>query len=159
MTVSLALVVLTLAFQAASIKPADLDRLTGDQWTGTLTYVDYQSGKRTPIPSTLRVKRADGDAAAWLFEYGYPKEPQANGAKTAKLSADGSTFDDEKVVERAETPAGLKLVTEKPGTDNNKPALFRYTWLVGERSLSIRKEVRYDGAAEFFERNEYRWSR
>lgn len=43
--------------------------------------------------------------------------------------------------------------------DNDKRALFRYTYLLGAKSLSIKKEVRYEGASEFFERNEYSWKR
>jgi hypothetical protein len=67
---------------------------------------------------------------------------------------------EETVVERSSPDGGtLKIVTERRGKDNNKDALFRYTYLIGVSSFSIRKEVRPHGAAEFFERNRYSWKR
>jgi hypothetical protein len=36
---------------------------------------------------------------------------------------------------------------------------FRYTYLIEASSFSIGKEVRPEGAAEFFARNRYSWKR
>jgi hypothetical protein len=77
-----------------------------------------------------------------------------------KLSADGRIFDGESVVERTKLPGGvLKIVTTKPGKDNNRDATFRHTYLIGKAAFSIKKEVRIDGTSEFFERNTYSWTR
>ncbi len=146
--------------QGARVRPEDLRRLTGARWTGTLTYTDYSSNKRVSIPSNLIVTERDGDAASWLFEYEYPKEPKANGKREVMLTGDGATLDGETVVERSSVEGGLlRIVTEKRGTDDDRAALFRYTYLVGASSFSVRKEVRREGAEQFFERNVYSWSR
>ena len=146
--------------QSAKVLPEDLRRLTGARWAGMLTYTDYGSNKRVSIPSTLTVKEATGDASSWVFEYEYPDEPKANGKQTVKLDEGGTRLDGETVVERTSLDGGLlRIVTERRGTDNDKPALFRYTYLIGPSSFSVKKEARYDGASEFFERNVYSWSR
>ena len=146
--------------QAPRLHPEDLRRMTGARWTGTLTYTDYRSNRRISIPSNLTVKEADGDAPAWVFEYEYPDEPKANGKQTVRLGEGGTVLDGETVVERTSLDGGaLRFVTEKRGTDNDKSALFRYTYTISSSRFSVRKEVRHEGASEFFERNTYSWSR
>ena len=146
--------------QSAKILPEDLRRLTGARWSGMLTYTDYTSNRRVSIPSTLIVTESAGDASSWVFEYGYPEEPKANGKQTVKLDDGGTRLDGETVVERTSLDGGLlRIVTEKRGTDNDKPALFRYTYIISASSFSVKKEVRIEGASEFFERNVYSWSR
>jgi hypothetical protein len=146
--------------QSARVRPEDLRWLTGARWTGTLTYTDYSSNKRVSIPSNLLVTEPDGDAASWVFEYEYPKEPKANGRRAVTLGRDGAALDGEAVVERTSLDGGLlRVVTEKRGTDDGRAALCRYTYLIGASGFSVRKEVRGDGADGFFERNVYSWSR
>lgn len=144
----------------AKVNTKDLDLLTGTQWKGTLTYLDYRSKKKVSIPSNLTVTKSSVDQATWVFDYEYPDEPKANGKKSMVVSQDGSAVNDEKVTERVKVSEDtVKLVTEKPGDDNNRKALFRYTYLCSSRSFSIKKEVRYENESEWFERNEYSWQR
>jgi hypothetical protein len=138
----------------------DLRRLTGARWTGALVYLDYGSNKEVSIRSNLTVSELPGDTSSWVFEYEYPDEPKADGKQTIKLGRGGTLIRDETVVERSSPDGGtLKIVTERRGKDNDKDALFRFTYLIGVSSLSIKKEVRPEGAAEFFERNRYSWKR
>ena len=96
----------------------------------------------------------------WVFEYEYPDEPKANGRQSVRLGDGGTTFGDASVVGRTSLDGGaLRVVTERRGKDDGQDALFRYTYLIGASSFSIRKEVRPEGAAEFFERNRYSWTR
>lgn len=150
-----------LAFpETPKVKTKDLQRLTGRQWTGTLTYADYRTNKKVSISSNLTVTRSATDKLSWVFEYQYPDEPKANSTETVTISSDGTTIDGEKVVERTRLAGDtLRIVTEKTGPDNNKNALFRFTYVLSAMSLSIRKEVRYEGEAQFFERNQYSWKR
>jgi hypothetical protein len=142
------------------IKSGDFKRLVGGQWKGKLTYQDYRSNKKVSIPSNLTVTASSKDKSSWIFEYEYPDEPKANKKSIVKISKDGKTFDDETVVERTKLPnETLKIVTTKNGTDNDKPAVFRYIYLINKKTFSIRKEVKYAGTEEFFERNEYSWNR
>lgn len=148
------------ALAAAKVKVDDFQHLAGAQWTGTLTYLDYGRNKKVSIPSRLSVTRSDTERRSWIFEYQYPDEPQANDKQIVAIGKDGKTIGDAKVVERTTlADKSLRIVTEKAGTDNDKPALFRYTYLLSAKSFSIKKEVRYEGASEFFERNEYSWKR
>lgn len=138
----------------------DFRRLAGAQWTGTLVYLDYGSKKEVSIRSNLTVKQtAEGDAVC-VFEFEYPDEPKANSEQTVTLGRDGTTVDDETVVERKSLDGGaVRIVTERRGKDDDKVALIRYTYMISRSSFSIRKEVRPEGASEFFERNRYSWKR
>ena len=162
--VSALLIAASLFGQTAANSPrleaGDLNRLTGAQWKGTLTYLDYGRNKKVSIPSHLTITGPGADGLSWTFDYLYLDEPKANSKEVVVVSKDGTIIDGERVVERATAPDGtLKIVTEKAGTDNGKPSLFRYTYLLGATSFSIRKEVKPEGAADFFERNQYSWTR
>ena len=76
------------------------------------------------------------------------------------MSKDGKKLEEETVVERVVLPdKTLRLVTVKQAKDNDRPDLLRYTYSIAPKSFSSRKEVRYEDSPEFFERNEYRWTR
>ena len=82
------------------------------------------------------------------------------GQCAAQISENGTVINGERVVERANLATKeLRFVTEKSGLDNNKKALFRYTYMISGTNFSIKKEVRYEGAQEFIERNQYVWKR
>lgn len=144
----------------ASIKRDDLQILTGTQWSGTLTYLDYRSKKKVSIPSQLIVRPNGDDKWSWVFEYVYPDEPHANSRGIVQLSEDGGRLNGEVVLERISLPDNtIRFVTEKKGEDNNRPASFRFTYLLNAQSFSIMKEVRYEGEEQFFERNRFDWKR
>lgn len=146
--------------ETPKIMDRDLQLLTGAEWTGNLVYLDYQKNKSVSIPSNLTVTKSAADKSSWTFEYRYPDEPKANSKANVTLGEDGKLIDGERVIERAKLSGDrLKIVTEKSGSDNDKKALFRFTYLLGKTSLSIKKEVRYEDAKKFFVRNEYRWKR
>jgi hypothetical protein len=148
------------AISTPKIEPTDFQILTGDKWTGTLSYLDYGNGQKTSIASTLSVKQSADDKLKWVFDYQYPDEPKASQKRDVILSADGGMIDGDKVVEKQYLPDGtLKFVTEKDGRDNNKPALLRNTYSISSTNFSIKKEVKMEGEKVFFERNEYRWKR
>lgn len=153
--------VLTLAtLGTPKVSEKDLRPLTGAQWAGTLTYLDYRSNKKVSIPSNLTVTQSTEDKRAYVFEYKYPDEPKADGKEAVTIGRDGRTINDEAVVERAKLSGNvLRIVTEKKGQDNNRDATFRHTYLLGAKSFSIKKEVRYEGEAQFFERNQFSWTR
>lgn len=146
--------------QTAKIKTADLQMLTGAQWIGNLTYLDYGKNTRVSIPSNLTVLQSKDKKSAWIFEYQYPDEPKANSKDMVEISADRKIFDGETVVERTNlSDKTVKIITRKNGNDNDKKAVFRFTYLLGKNNFSIKKEVQYEGANEFFVRSEYVWKR
>lgn len=164
MRFALVTLLLAVAFIASAsgqaVSGSELKVLEGGEWVGNLTYLDYGSNKKTLIKSNLKVMPTGADGRAWVFEYVYPDEPKANGKSEARLSVDGRTFNDQAVIEKTRLADGaLKIVATKEGTDNNKKALFRYTYLISLSKFSIVKEVTTEGSDAFFERNAYAWTR
>ena len=150
----------TFASGQSTVKAKDLKMLEGPKWTGTLTYLDYRSNKKTSIKSNLTVSRKSKEPPVWTFSYEYPDEPKANDSSEAILKDGGKSFFGETVVEKKYLPGKtLRMVTTQPGTDNNRKALFRYTYLVTSKTLSIKKEVQIEGSSDWFQRNEYSWTR
>ncbi len=82
------------------VNSKDLQRLTGAQWKGTLTYLDYRSNKKVSIPSHLTVTRSVKGKFSWVFDYQYPDEPKANSRDIVRISKDGRVIDGENVIER-----------------------------------------------------------
>jgi len=141
-------------------KAEDFQKLTGPQWSGTLTYTDYGTGKKVSIRSNLVVTRSTAGGLSWTFAYQYPDEPNASSNSTVTISKDGASIDGERVIERTRLAKGIvRIVTEKTGTDNDKNASIHLTYTLGGSSFSIKKEVRYEGETESFERNLYSWKR
>ena len=142
------------------VRPSDLLILTGARWSGTLTYLDYSSNRKVSIPSTLLVSGLEGQQSKFIFDYQYPKEPQARSVDTIVIANDGREFAGERVVDRQETQGGpIIIVTEKAGTDNKRKALIRHTYRIEPGNFSIKKEVRYDDTNQYLVRNEYQWAR
>lgn len=146
------LLLIALLWQTATLKPTDLDSLAGKHWIGTLTYLDYGTGKLTPIETELVVTIKGPGAYDWTTSY--PKEPGHNSTDVVLISADGKLLDGETVKERVQSTDGLKIITEKTGTDNNKAARFRYTYLIAQSTFFRKKEVCYEGQTNWFMRNE-----
>lgn len=158
------ILVLTLCFAAAisgqTISPNDLKLIEGKQWIGTLTYLDYGSNKKTSIKSNVTITKSDKKVGTWRFDYAYPDEPKADSKEDAILSSDGKTFDGETVIENTKLPGGgRRIVTTKPGKDNDRTALYRFTYDFTSTKFSVRKDVLIDGSKEYFERNTYAWTR
>lgn len=152
--------VMSASAQFVKISPNDLKTLEGDQWIGNLTYLDYKSKKPTSIMSNVTITRSKTDKLTWIFDMDYPLERGANSKDEVKLSADGMMFDGEMVIERTKSPDGtLRIVTTKKGKDDNRDSTFRHTYLISKKAFSMRKEVKFDDEAEFFERNTYTWTR
>lgn len=147
----------------AAVAATDIDRLTGEPWTGTLTYLDYTSHEQTTIKASLLVARLpeqpDG-AFAWDLRVGYADEPHANDSETAVLTDGGRSFRDAQVVERAVLADGtVRFVTEQDGEDDGRAARLRFVYSLGEKQCSIQKLVRFPPDGAFFERHVYRWNR
>jgi len=162
-TIPLFIVALTLALtvsaQTARISPNDLKPIEGAQWVGTLTYLDYGTNKKTSIKSNITISRSEKAGNVWNFDYQYPDEPKANSKSEPSLSADGSTFDGATVLEKTVEGGKTRIVMIKPGKDNNRTAVYRYTYEFGDGKFSVRRDVKIEGTEEFFERNTYSWTR
>ena len=129
-------------------------------WKGTLTYLDYTSGK----PYSLEVRFGLSPlpaAGGWMLIMEYPSEPRANGKDTLRISPDGSQFNGAPVV-AFEKKRGIQIiVTEAAGRDGNenRQALIRRTYEISKQRWNWKKEIRFEGEDRFFLRHEYRLRR
>jgi hypothetical protein len=131
------------------------------KWRGTLTYLDYTSGKPYTMPCNITVRKDESNSNQVILAYEYPNEPKANGKDTIIISTDGRMIDDEQVVSKEKGNGLLKIISERNGVDGNdsKKAVIRHVYSIGKKSFSVRKEVRFDGDEKWILRNEYKMSR
>lgn len=152
--------------KAPAFVAADFDGLVGAKaWKGTLEYLDYTSGKLTTIRSSLLVQRAPAAGAdpAWSVALGYDDEPKADSASLLTMLEGGAAIRSgdsvERVISRHMDGDICDVMTESRGQDDNKPATIRRAFRFGKGEFAIRKLVKFEGAAEFIKRHEYRWTR
>lgn len=131
------------------------------KWKGTITYLDYTSGKPFTMPCNITVSKDKKNSNQLILAFEYPEEPKANGNDTLKISADGSMIDNEKVISKESKNGILQIITERNGVDGNdsKKALIRHLYTISKEIFIIRKEVKFDGEDKFIMRNEYKMSR
>lgn len=154
---------LTMGFGAAAqekISISDFKPLTG-KWMGTLTYLDYTSGKPYTMLCNITTIINESDIGQLVYDIEYPDEPRANGRDTADINTAGTMIDDELVVSNSKVKGVTKIVTEKKGVDGNdrRKALFRFTYEFSNNSFSKRKEVLFVGEDKWILRHEYKMTR
>ena len=144
----------------SEISARDFDVIIGS-WQGSLTYLDYTSGKPYTMPANLNVSRTE-DANKFIFTSIYPDEPNANSSDTISISPKGERIGSERVKSRAVLLNGnVEIITEDSGQDGNdkKSATFRFTYVLGKTEFGIVKEVRFDGEEDWIERHQYSYTR
>lgn len=138
----------------------DFQTLSG-HWTGSLTYLDYSSGKPYTMPADIDIKRI-GKASQFSFSNSYRNEPSANSTDTITLSADGKYINNELIKSRRKLADGtIEIITEETGHDGNdhKPAMFRHTYTLGKTSFKKRKDVQFTGETGWINRHEYSYTK
>ena len=145
------------SFTPASLKQGDFDWLCGDAWKGTLTYINYSNGKKVTIPSELKVLKLND--TTYSFATSYPKEPQANQIDTVSLMKKGTYINKEKVMIRSFSHDTLRIITEKAGTVNDTPAIFRYKYILSKNYYMQEKMEKKEKAFTFKVRNTYEFRR
>jgi len=141
------------------ISIADLKPAAG-KWKGQLTYLDYTSNKQESIPATASVE-IKGENLLKLAIY-YTIEPSRNGKDVYRIKENGTMINDQRVIERTLQADGtVKIVLESNGPDGNdhKPATFHHELVIGNTVFTMTKRVRFDGEDQFFQRNQYTFSR
>jgi len=131
------------------------------KWKGTLTYIDYTSGKPYSMPCKITVIADQLSNRKVILNIEYPNEPQANGKDTVVISADGKMIGDDLVISNEKVKGVTKIIAERTGEDGNdhRKALLRHTFTFSRKSFSKRKEVRFEGEDKWILRNEYKMSR
>lgn len=129
-------------------------------WKCQLTYLDYTSGKQESIPANTKVE-IKGKSRVKMAIY-YTNEPSRNGKDLYRIRENGTMINDQRVIERTLLADGkLKIVLESKGPDGNdhKPATFHHELLIGKNTFTMTKRVRFDGEENFFQRNQYAFTR
>jgi hypothetical protein len=145
--------------QTATLSPADLQPLTG-YWRGTITYLDYTTNKPFTMPADVEIGQI-GNRSQFSFANNFPEEKNANWIDTFTISGGGTMLNDEAVISKTLLADGsLQLITQNEGVDgnDNKPALFRHTYIIGSNIFSKRKDVQFKGSTEWIQRHEYRYT-
>ena len=151
---AIAFLFLSLSVKAQSLQVKDLSSSFGN-WEGTLTYMDYSSGKPYTMLANIKIELT-ADNKGFVVGYEYPREPQANSKDTTYII--GNYFGKDKIVEfKKDTNGGFKMITEINGNDgnDNKRAVLRYTYLLKSNTFSIIKEVKFEGTNKWIKRNKY----
>ncbi len=127
-------------------------------WTGTLTYLDYSANKRVSIPAEATIESID--PAAVTYSISYPEEPWEDTKATFEISADGRVVNGHTVKEKAFNHDGTIIFsTEHLSEDNGDPVSVREVYVIGESFFSISKDVKPEGAYNYFNRNIYEFTR
>ncbi|MBT8273180.1 MAG: hypothetical protein KJO77_05200 [Bacteroidia bacterium] len=141
-----------------TVSPDDFKIIIGE-WTGSLTYIDYSSNKPYTMPANLKVEQGKNQNQL-LLKYIYPNEPKANSKDKIKFSKSGDLINNKIVKSKQALENGqLQITTEYSGKDNNKTALIRNLFILGENQFIIRKEVKLNDSDGWITRNEYNFKR
>lgn len=133
--------------------------MVNGKWEGTLTYMDYSTGKPYEMPANAELSRIDSTGKFILHNI-YPNEPGANSLDTITLSNDGKYIDDEPVISLNEENNGnVTVITEKQGKDGNenKNAIIRVIYTFGKNEFIRKKEVKFTGETAWITRHEYKY--
>ncbi len=147
-----------LSYSQQSIPIDDLKLIVGE-WTGTITYLDYQTNEPFTMPANLIVEHGKKEGILILNNI-YPNEPKANNTEKIKLTNDGTVLNNIPIASREKTDDGqVRIQAQHEAKDDNKNALIRYTYLIGSDQFVIRKEVQFDESTAWIKRSEFNYQK
>lgn len=143
-----------------TVQPNDLSDMIGN-WKGSLSYLDYTSHQQVTIPANFSMAKISSNNKAFIVQFYYTDEPNANTADTLIISDKGKKIDDYTVVSNQFEKGSRIIVATKKEADGNdhKMALIRKTYKLSKDSLTIRKEVKFDDSAVWLTRHTYQFGR
>ncbi len=146
---------------AQKLTPNNLKVLEG-AWVGTLTYLDYVSGKPFTMPANTTYQQSANNPNIYLRSIGYSTEPHANQKDSMIISNDGAMLDDYKIISNKQLANGvLEIISEKKGIDgnDNKPALIRRILTITSNTFTNKKEVLFNGTDTWLLRHTYSFTK
>lgn len=157
--ISLLLVLQIHSHAQTVISQKDFSPLAG-KWTGTLIYLDYTSKDTVSMLANTMIELSGSDSFdQYLY---YTTEPNKNNKFRYTISADGKKLNEMTLMEKKLLNDGTwQLVLESRGVDgnDNRPAAFRHIMIIGEKTFSITKMVRFDREGAYFQRHRYLFGR
>jgi len=131
--------------------------LEGAPWAGELEYLNYGRDDRSSIPVGLKVDVLSDTEVQYALKY--PGEAQHNAKEIFRLTAGGTELGGARLVSRQEEKGVLEIVTRGSGQDDGKLAEIEMVYVLSARSFTMRKNVKFEGSENYFNRNEYRFTR
>ena len=162
-TLSLTITILMISICDAQMFRAiqkDFNNLSGS-WVGSLTYLDYSSGKPYTMAADLKIMRIT-KTNIFVFSNIYPKEASANSMDTISISANGKYIGKESVKSRHRLANGdIEIITQELGKDGNenKPATIKHTYTIGGETFKNKKDVQFIDKPGWINRHEYSYKR
>lgn len=138
--------------QALNLDIQELEMVEG-KYEGTLEYLNYSDDKsRVTLNMTASFSiQGNRIKVVNIYDEGNGRKEIRQGGYVIKNDRiDGNT-----IAEKKKNGDGLTLVWYEKGRDGNqhKAATFRFTIKMDGETLSIRKEVLYEGDTDYFTRN------
>jgi len=159
------LFVLSSCGQQTLLKNTDLE-LQNTLWKGDLTYLNYGDDKTlVKIPCTLETSFEKGKLNTIIvFDELDKKGEKMKDKSSIRISKDGQYLvfgrDKWKIISNNKSKDNLEIIAQKRGKDNNRPSDFKMTLTIKNgKSIIWKKDVRYDGTTEFFNRNQFSFSK
>jgi hypothetical protein len=136
----------------------DLRVLTGESWSGSLTYLDYGSGRRVSIPVDVKIDAPGRSTLKYAIRY--PGEEEHNARERLKISGKGRKINGEPITRREQAADGtITLTTIAEGKDDNRKADIQMVYVIAPNQFRILKNVRFSAEEGFFNRNEFNFER
>ncbi|MCB9219831.1 MAG: hypothetical protein H6610_10285 [Ignavibacteriales bacterium] len=146
--------------QSITISPEIFKNAIGN-WHGSLTYLDYSSNQPYTMPANVKVEQISG-TNNFIFTNIFPKEMGANSTDTLTISENGKMINKKNIrsIQKHEN-VNTEIITEYLDVDGNddKPAIIRHTYVVGDNILIMRKDVQFVKETEWIKRNEFSYTR
>ena len=140
-----------------SISTDDFKDLDGSSWEGTLTYLDYQSGELTDIATTMQFRTTKNSIEQNIH---YVWEPHKKVQSITIIKKRGKVLGKQKVVSLTKREDGTTiLTTQAKGKDDDRKAIFTFTYEFNHDFYQVTKEVQLEGSNERFMRNRYKYQR
>ena len=147
---------LTLSFGQNSVTISDFEILNNTKWEGTLTYIDYQSGKPTDIDTKLQII-IEGNKIQSNIQYTY--EPHKNYKSSVSIRKKGTYYGNEKIESNTIDNGTRTIVTSYKGKDNGKKATLYITHIFNDSTYNYSKKVVYKKSNDSLIRNIYKFTK
>ena len=138
------------------ITMSDLEPLNNSEWTGMLTYLDYQSNKLVDIETTLQIKIKDNKV---ISNMQYIYEPKKNNKSVVKINKNGTYYGNEKIVSNLLENNERIITTTYDGLDDSKKARIFITHTFTDKIYTVSKKVIFKASGDSLIRNTYKFKK
>ena len=135
-------------------------------WKGKLTYLNYQDDKTlVDIPCTLETNfRKKKLSTIITYDELNKKGKNMKNKSSICISKNGQYLfigkEKWKIISNEKFKDQFEIVAKKRGKDNDRSSDLKLTLtIINGESITWKKDVRYDGTTEFFNRNQFSFSK